>query len=274
MKANLPTNQGRPSLHGPGKVDDVTLASFREEHREQKLAFVVAAELTKEYAASPTCQAPPHALFPQMLQIVRRFVSEKVTGGDPRDLLLSPYYGWLVERLREAIRPDAAGGESPEIAVYEQGRGDGSTAEVDFWTRVEPVNVTKSHVNAVVADTKVWEQSASAYLDRHPMVEAFVKNAGLGFAIPYVHNGEDHDYIPDFIVRLAGPEHLHLVLETKGYDPLKDVKAAAADRWVRAVNAEGSKGRWAYRIVSHPSQVPAAIDGVAAGPVVRGNEPA
>ncbi|HEX9051191.1 MAG TPA: hypothetical protein VF841_11725 [Anaeromyxobacter sp.] len=263
MKANLPSNQGRPSLYGPGRVDDVTLESFRAEHREQKLAFIVAAELTKEYAASPACQAPPHALFPQMLQIVQRFLTEKVTGGDPRDLLLSPYFGWLVEHLREAIRPDDAGGEAPEIAVYEQGRGDGSTAEVDFWTRRDPVSVVKSHVNAVVPDTAVWEQSAAAYLDRDPHVDAFVKNAGLGFAIPYVHNGEDHDYVPDFIVRVDRPDRLNLVLETKGYDPLKEVKAAAAERWVNAVNAEGSKGRWAYRVVTHPSQVPTLLESVA-----------
>ncbi len=263
MKANLPTNGGRPSLYGPGKVDDVTLENIRNEHRVQELSFIVAAELTKEYAASPACRAPAHALFPQMLQIVQRFVAEKVrvpSGGDVRDLLLSPYYGWLVERLREAIRPDETGGEAPEIAVYEQGRGDGSTAEVDFWTRRQPKEVMKSHLNAMVPDTEVWEQSAAAQLDRHPAVEAFVKNTGLGFAIPYVHDGQDHDYVPDFIVQLSGSPPLNLILETNGYDPLKEIKAAAAKRWVDAVNAEGSKGRWAYRMVSHPSEVPSAVE--------------
>ena len=36
----------------------------------------------------------------------------------------------------------------------------------------------KSHVNYVVADTKVWEQAAAYILDTHPRGEAFVKNAG------------------------------------------------------------------------------------------------
>ena len=49
-----------------------------------------------------------------------------------------------------------------------------------------------------------WEQSAAYIIDTHPAVEAFVKNAGLGFAIPYLHNGQPHDYVPDFIVRLKG----------------------------------------------------------------------
>ena len=58
----------------------------------------------------------------------------------------------------------------------------------------------------------------------HARVTAFVKNQGLGFAIPYLHNGQDHDYYPDFIIRLKCDPPLHLVLETKGYDPLEEVK--------------------------------------------------
>jgi hypothetical protein len=121
-------------------------------------------------------------------------------------------------------------------------------------------NMTAEELVKCLTVSKRAAQSAAAQLDRHPAVQAFVKNAGLGFAIPYVHDGEDHDYLPDFIVRLAGTEPLHLILETKGYDPMKELKAAAAERWVRAVNAEGTKGRWAYRMVSHPSEVPAVVD--------------
>ena len=67
-----------------------------------------------------------------------------------------------------------------------------------------------------------------------------MKNAGLGFAIPYLHNGQLHDYVPDFIVRLKTDPPRHLILETKGYDPLEEVKRAAAERWVAAVNADGT----------------------------------
>lgn len=262
LKAALPLNGGRPSLLGPGRLDLVSLESFRSQHRAQEVAFQVASGLTREYASSPACLVPPHALFPQVLAIVTRYLAEKVKG-DPRDLLLSPYYGWLVERLRDAIRPDTAAGEAPEIPVYEASRGDGTTADVEFWTTREPVSVLKSHVNAVVPDTAVWEQSAAGQIDRHPEVEAFVKNAGLGLGIPYVHDGEDHDYVPDFIVRMKGASRLHLVLETKGYDRLKQVKAEAADRWVKAVNADGTRGRWAYRMVTDPLEVTRVLDEVA-----------
>ena len=87
------------------------------------------------------------------------------------------------------------------------------------------------------------------------IVTAFLKNSGLGFTIPYMHNGEAHDFNPDFIVRLATAPIMHLILETKGYDPLDEVKKAAAQRWVKAVNAEGSFGRWGFRMARNPNDV-------------------
>lgn len=118
--------------------------------------------------------------------------------------------------------------------------------------------MVKSHVNYVVADTKKWEQTTAYVLDRNNCVDAFVKNEHLGFTIPYLHNGQPHDYVPDFVVRLKRPqgaEPLHLILETKGFDPLKDIKAQAAERWATAVNADRTYGRWVYRMVKSISEI-------------------
>ncbi len=49
------------------------------------------------------------------------------------------------------------------------------------------------------------------------------------------------------------------ILETKGFDPQKQVKHAAAERWCAAVNAHGGFGRWNYRMVESVCQVTAAI---------------
>jgi type III restriction enzyme len=114
-------------------------------------------------------------------------------------------------------------------------------------------------VNYVVPDTSAWEQQAAYYIDTHPMVDAFVKNAGLGFAIPYLYNDQMHDYMPDFIIRVKSNPVVHLILETKGYDPRAEIKQAAAQRWVAAVNAESSYGRWAYVMTRKPSEVPDLI---------------
>ena len=79
-----------------------------------------------------------------------------------------------------------------------------------------------------------------------------MKNAGLGFAIPYFHNGEAHDYVPDFIVRLKTEPPMHLILEVKGYDELQEVKAQAAQKWVEAVNADRTYGRWLTQSQRNP----------------------
>src|SRR5207249_9422929 len=113
----------------------------------------------------------------------------------------SDLFGSVVERLVEAIHPDTSQGEAPEVPRYESNREVGSTADVDFWTTKPVKDVVKSHLNYVVADSK-WENSAAYHLDAHPRVVAFVKNQGLGFAIPYLHAGGGHEYIPDFLVRL------------------------------------------------------------------------
>ena len=116
----------------------------------------------------------------------------------------------------------------------------------------------RSHVHYVVTETKTWEQSATYYIDSHEKIAGFVKNQGLGFAIPYLHNGQAHDYIPDFLICLV--EGTNLILETKGHDDLAEVKVAAARRWVDAVNADGSFGRWDYAIAYNPNDVPELID--------------
>ena len=268
VKASLPTNSGRPSLTGPGRLERVDLNPFRRGRRVQALVFEMAKDLTRSYVASPACEAPAHVLFPQLVSIVQTYITKYVkplAPADTLDLFLSPYYGWAIERLTEAIRPDVSQGEAPEVPRYEANREPGTTADVDYWTSKDVREVTRSHVNYVVADTRLWEQSAAYILDTHPAVAAFVKNAGLGFGIPYLHNGQPHDYVPDFLVRLSGASSVHLILETKGFDELAEVKAVAAQRWVAAVNADGQFGTWSYAMARSVPQVRTILDEVAGG---------
>jgi len=249
LKAALPSMSGRPSVHGPGDLERVNLDPFLRDRRRQELIFDLARDLTQVYVEQPTCSAPAHVLFPQMMRFAERYLRQKVEvrgEANPLAAFVSPYYGMVIERLLAAMRPDERAGEAPEVPRMEGSRGEGSTAEVDFWTSRPVYPVVRSHVNYVVADTAKWEQSAAFVLDGHPQVESFVKNAGLGFAIPYLHDGRPHDYVPDFIVRLRGEPPIHLIVEVKGFDPLAELKVQAAERWVRAVNAASRHGRWQY----------------------------
>ena len=78
MKAGLPSNTGRPSLVGPGRIEHVDLNPYREGHRLQKLVFEMARNLTRDYRGQPNCEAPAHVLFLQFVAIVNRYIDEKI----------------------------------------------------------------------------------------------------------------------------------------------------------------------------------------------------
>jgi len=137
----------------------------------------------------------------------------------------------------------------------------GSTRFVDFDT-TRPTYLTdpaKCHVSHVVADTGDWEQKVAQSLEEMDEVVCYVKNTNLGFSIPYTLDGEQHDYLPDFIVRVSQGEAeiLNLILEVSG-QPRKDkaVKVATAQTlWVPAVNNQGGFGRWAFLEITDPWDV-------------------
>jgi type III restriction enzyme len=269
----MPTAQGRLTVHGPGATREVTLDPYRAGRRLQELKFDLALALSRRLLAGGRCEIPPQALFPQLVSVVERYLAEKVVverPADLRDLFLAPYYSWVVERLGAAIAPDVSEGEAPELPRYETRRGPGSTAEVDFWTSRDVREVIRSHVNYVVADTKRWEQSAAYMIDTHPGVAAFVKNAGLGFAVPYLHGGQSREFVPDFLLRLAGGEGRFMILETKGFDELEEIKRAAAARWVKAVNADGAFGDWQFAMAKSLGEVRRLLDAASAATAAAG----
>ncbi len=242
------SDDGRITTQKFGKVKELTMAPYRIGKRFQEGVFLLARDLTRQYGEVAETKLPAHVLFPQLRAIADRFARDfVVTGGegsDALDLFTAPYYGWALDILRDQIHPDQDAGEAPELPRVEERLG--STSSVDFWTSRPVREVEKSHVNYVVADTARWEQQAAFYINRHKGVAAFVKNSGLDFRIPYHFNGQPHDFIPDFIIKLAGAPNRHFILETKGYDELAEVKEAAAKRWVAAVNAAGQYGEWSF----------------------------
>jgi type III restriction enzyme len=99
-------------------------------------------------------------------------------------------------------------------------------------------------------------------LDSHPVVGAYIKNDGLNFTIPYLHNGKPSEYLPDYVVRLASASERFVIAEMKGADwgGLTEVKAQAAYRWCAAVNALGEFGRWDYQLAYNVREFATQLD--------------
>jgi type III restriction enzyme len=115
-----------------------------------------------------------------------------------------------------------------------------STRYVHGQTSKEVFPTKKSHVNYVVADTETWEQIAAKTLEALPQVESYVKNAFLGFQIPYVASGRDREYFPDFIARVKARDSrtVNLIIEITGMSKDKQEKRWYVEhRWLPAVNA-------------------------------------
>ena len=270
MSGVLPDTSGNVKPVASGAAKGMTLEPYLQLRTVQQHVFAAATVITSMYTEAMQSSLPAHILFPQIARIVRTYLNTKVriigTPVDVRAAMLAPYYGQVIGRLVQSLRPDNTAGEAPEIPRYESRREPGSTAQVSFWTGRDVRDTVKSHVNYLVADTKKWEQQAAQYLDGSHHVHSWVKNAGLGFGIPYEHDSMRHEYLPDFIVRLAGDDARFVILETKGYDPLADVKRAAAERWVSAVNADASWGHWTYRLTYQPADVPHIVSELAGQP--------
>ena len=76
-----------------------------------------------------------------------------------------------------------------------------STKYVNGNTVKDVYETKKSHVNYVVMDSE-WEGICAKTLEEIKTVECYVKNQFLGFAVPYVKDGKDHQYFTDFIARV------------------------------------------------------------------------
>lgn len=255
----LTTPDGTLAAYGPGKKPVLSLKDWRAMFREQQVAFRLAREICLRWQADNGAAAVPmQHLFPKIAFAAKRFLAEKLDrkgGSQPCDVLLvGEYMQAAIGSLLEAIKKGSSTSDA-EVAVVPQGAaGRGSTLFVDFHTTKPIYPATRSHLNAMVADTQKWEQSAAFLLDSHPGVKKWVKNDRLGFFIPYRKRGIPANYVPDFIVVTDTDQYV--IVETKGQmTDDADVKAKAAQRWTDAVNRLGQYGRWHYLLVSDPGRV-------------------
>lgn len=262
-KVELDPIAGESSIH---TLDDL------KNRRIQEVAFLLSKLTLEKYFKDDNGNIKNY-LFPQLLSITKRWLDECVMRKDntfPQMLLLIEFaYNAADKIYRSIVRAiDGRKALKPVLKPYDT---QGSTRYVDFDT-IRAVYPTKlSHVSHVVADTDSWEQKLAQSLEDMDEVISYVKNHNLGFVIPYTFNGEEKNYMPDFIARIRlsrqviptlekGGEGgffdriLNLIIEVTG-EKLKDkeVKVGTAkDLWVPAVNNHGGFGQWAFLEITDP----------------------
>jgi type III restriction enzyme len=254
--ADIPTKTENAPIVGESSVH--TLDDLKN-RREQEVAFLLAKLVLEKYFTDDEGNLKQW-LFPQLLSISKRWLSECVTCKDntfPQMLLLLEKAHNVADRIYHAIAASEPGMKvlKPRLRDYDT---IGSTRYVEFET-TRPTYTSradKCHINYVVADTKSWEQKMAQTLEDMDEVLCYVKNQGLNFMIPYTLNGEEKNYLPDFIVRIrnGGREPLNLILEVTGEAKKEKAAKVATARtlWVPAINNQGTFGRWAFLEITDP----------------------
>ena len=256
--ADLPTKTENAPIVGESSIHNL---DDLKRHRSNEVAFLLAKLTLEKYFRDDDGNDKPW-LFPQLLGIVKRWLAECVTLKDntfPQLLLLTEFAHDAADRIYKAVvaSTDGTAALKPILRPYDT---TGSTRFVDFDT-ARPVFATradKCHISHVVADTDSWEQKMAEAIEDMPEVRRYVKNHNLSFAIPYTLNGEEKNYIPDFIACIddghGSADLLNLIVEVTG-EKKKDKAAKVATArtlWVPAINNHGGFGRWAFLEVADP----------------------
>jgi type III restriction enzyme len=202
--ADLPTKTEMASIIGESNYH--TLYGLREK-REQEVVFKLASLTLEKYFKDDEGSARPW-LFPQLLGITRRWLAECVVCKDdtfPQMLLLTGFAHDAADKIYHSIVTSAGGDKrlKPILRPYDTL---GSTRYVDFDTTRSTYSTdpARCHITHVVLDSN-WEAKMAQTLEEMEEVVCYVKNQGLGFTIPYTLNGEEHGYMPDYIVRINLP---------------------------------------------------------------------
>jgi len=249
--ADIPTKTENAPIVGESSIH--TLDDLKS-RRLNEVAFLLAKLTLEKYFRDDENNDKPW-LFPQLLGICKRWLADCVTLKDntfPQLLLLIEFAHDAADRIYKAIvaSTDGTAALKPILRPYDT---IGSTRYVDFDTTraVYATKADKCHVSHVVADTDSWEQKMASALEDMPEVKRYVKNHNLGFTIPYTLNGEEKNYIPDFIACI---DDLNLIIEVTGENRKEKAAKVATSRtlWVPAINNHGGFGRWASIEITDP----------------------
>lgn len=219
------------------------------EKREQELIYLLTQALLQYHFRDDDGNRQFHQ-FNALKNIVQYWYDNKVyllNIRDPAYKKMLYFYNKksIVDHIARGINPHLNNAEfiRPVLNRYNPFS---STKYVGGNTSKEIYPAIKSHVNAVVMDSD-WEGVCGKTLDELDEVDAYVKNQFLGFTVPYVKDGKDKLYYPDFIARVKKPDGswVNLIIEISGFNKDKAEKVWTVEkRWLPAVNAVRAKHQY------------------------------
>lgn len=213
------------------------------EKREQELFFLITRELIRHHFSDDEGN-PNFQLFGRLREIVEDWYRSKVRlvgirGDEYKKLLYFHQPKPIADHVARGINPQRNTTEFVRPVPNYYNRF-GSTRHVSGYTTKDVYRTTRSHVNLVAVDSGWEAKAAKAFEELHPHVLSYVKNHFLDFKIPYVKEGEDRDYVPDFILRVRGRDGRprNLIVEITGMSKDKAEKRwYVENRWLPAVNS-------------------------------------
>lgn len=246
-----------------GAEEDSDLSKFGG-MRPQQVAYAIARLVVDTHLLTGDDRRP--WLFPRVVELTRQWLSSHV---DLEEGLaigfvgLAEYRAQAAEIVARAISTVEGSSRERLRPILSRFEPRGSTAAVRFSTRKPALRADdKCELSHVVLDGpggNTWEQILKTECELHPDVAAYVKNDHVGLAIPYVHKGVTHSYVPDFLLRLRrrDPSDVErmLVVEVSGGrkspGPTAVKARTAHDLWCASVNNHGGFGRWGYVEITH-----------------------
>ena len=219
------------------------------EKRKSEILFSITKELIR-YHFSDDDNNPMFQRFSRLKQIVEFWYDNKIKLLNIND---KKYKKMILFENMKKVADHIAFGINSQLntseyikPIFNYYNSFGSTRHVSGITSKEVYETEKSHVNYVVMDSG-WEGICAKTFEEMPEVTSYVKNQFLDFAVPYVKEGKDRNYYPDFIARIKKEDGktFNLIIEITGMnDDKAEKKWYVQNRWLPAVN--GLKEKYNY----------------------------
>jgi len=250
-----PVIDGKPDF---SKVAPVDLQKLAENHRLQTMKLQSAVQLHERFAGN--WPGDPASHISQLVSVLDKFIES-----DRLQLKVPLFQRELWERIILALNVQRIGNHIAEfikhssveepIAVLDPVRPIRSTGSAMAWRTSKPTQpVQKSQMSHIVIDSS-WESVGLEFeRDRIQGLQSWAKNDHLGFEIYYLWQGMTRTYYPDFLIKFSDNRIMILEVKGQGSDQTK-AKHAAAEEWVRAVNALGDFGKWEFKVLWDPKNL-------------------